>query len=94
MFWLLTESLPADFYDFLVLRYGFPLYPPSENGKSDFSYFKKEQDFAASCRTTFNRIFLSILYKNGNNAALQTKEVPDKATACTQLKRRVNLQWL
>lgn len=45
--------------------------------------FKKEQDFAASCRTTFNRIFLSILYKNGNNAALQTKEVPDKATACT-----------
>lgn len=55
---------------------------------------KKEQDFAASCRTTFNRIFLSILYKNGNNAALQTKEVPDKATACTQLKRRVNLQWL
>lgn len=89
---MLTESLPAGFYDFLVLRYGFPLDPPSENGKSDFTVIlKKEQDFAASCRTTFNRIFLSILYKNGNNAALQTKEVPDKATACTQLKRRVNL---
>lgn len=31
--------------------------------------------------------------QNENNAALRT-QVSDKAMACTQLKRRVNLQWL
>lgn len=63
--------------------------------KSDFTvmhfyiifFFKKEQ---ASRRTTFNRIFVYFV-QNGNNA-LQTKEVPDKAMAFTQFKRKVNLQ--
>lgn len=62
--------------------------------KSDFTsmhfyliFLKKEQ---ASRRTTFNRIFVYFV-QNGNNA-LQTKEVPDKAMAFTQFKRKVNLQ--
>ncbi len=75
--WLLTDSLPAGFCGVLFLINGkilpalstrwepsdFPVMQHDGHVQVYAATTKKEQDFAASCLTTFNRILLYILYK-------------------------------